>query len=40
MIKNINKEVEEIAKWIRAYVEEANADGVVIGNSTKGFRKR
>lgn len=33
MIKNIEKEVEEITKWIKAYVEETKAEGVVIGNS-------
>lgn len=33
MIKNIEKEVEEITKWIRAYIEETKAEGVVIGNS-------
>lgn len=33
MIKDINKEVEEITKWIKNYVEEAHANGVVIGNS-------
>lgn len=33
MIKNLSKEVEEITKWIKDYVEKANADGVVIGNS-------
>lgn len=33
MIKNIEKEVKEITKWIKAYVEETKAEGVVIGNS-------
>jgi len=33
MIKDLEKEVEEITRWIKNYVEEANADGVVIGNS-------
>lgn len=33
MIKNIEAEVNEIIKWIKAYVEEAKAEGVVIGNS-------
>lgn len=33
MIKDIQKEVQEITKWIKQYVEEARADGVVIGNS-------
>lgn len=33
MIKNIGKEVEEIIKWIKEYVETAKAKGVVIGNS-------
>ena len=33
MIKNIEKEVEEITKWIKNYVEETKAEGVVIGNS-------
>lgn len=33
MIKNIEKEVKEITKWIKNYVEQANAEGVVIGNS-------
>lgn len=33
MIKDIKKEVEEITKWIKNYVEETKADGVVIGNS-------
>lgn len=33
MIKDIKKEVEQITKWIRDYVEETKAEGVVIGNS-------
>lgn len=33
MIKDINKEVKEITKWIKTYVENSKADGVVIGNS-------
>lgn len=33
MIKDIKKEVEEITKWIKNYVEDSKADGVVIGNS-------
>lgn len=33
MIKNLNREIEEITKWIKNYVEEAHADGVVVGNS-------
>ena len=33
MIKEIQKEVQEITKWTKNYVEEARADGVVIGNS-------
>lgn len=33
MIKDIKKEVEEITKWIKSYVEETKAEGVVIGNS-------
>ena len=33
MIKDINKEIEEITKWIKEYVESSHADGVVIGNS-------
>lgn len=33
MIKDIKKEVEEITKWIKTYVEDSKADGVVIGNS-------
>ena len=33
MIKNIEKEVIKITKWIKKYVESAKADGVVIGNS-------
>lgn len=33
MIKNLEKEVEEITKWIKSYVEKTKADGVVVGNS-------
>lgn len=33
MIKNIEKEVEKVTKWIKQYVEDSNAKGVVIGNS-------
>lgn len=33
MIKNLSKEVEEITKWIKEYVEKSNAKGVVVGNS-------
>ena len=33
MIKNIEKEVQEITKWIKEYVEKTNAKGVVVGNS-------
>ncbi len=33
MIKDINREIEEITKWIKTYVEQTNAEGVVIGNS-------
>ena len=33
MIKNINKEVTKITKWIREYIESAKAEGVVVGNS-------
>lgn len=33
MIKNVQKEVEEITKWIRDYVKKTKAEGVVIGNS-------
>lgn len=33
MIKDVEKEVQKIAKWIKNYVEEAKADGVVVGNS-------
>jgi len=33
MIKNIEKEVEEIIKWIKQYVANSNAKGVVVGNS-------
>lgn len=33
MIKDLEKEVQAITKWIKDYVEETHADGVVIGNS-------
>ena len=33
MVKDIEKEVENIEKWILEYVENAHADGVVVGNS-------
>lgn len=33
MIKNVDKEVLEIVKWIKNYVVQSHADGVVIGNS-------
>lgn len=33
MIKNIEKEVQEITKWIKEYVDKSNAKGVVVGNS-------
>ena len=33
MIKNIEKEINEITKWIKEYVENTNAKGVVVGNS-------
>ena len=33
MIQNVEKEVENITKWVKEYVEGCNADGVVIGNS-------
>lgn len=33
MIKNIKEEVINIEKWIREYVKNACADGVVVGNS-------
>lgn len=33
MIKDIKKEVEQITKWIKDYVENSKADGVVVGNS-------
>ena len=33
MIQNIEREVEAICAWIKNYVEEAHADGVVVGNS-------
>jgi NAD+ synthase len=33
MIKDIQKEVEEITKWIKEYVELSHSKGVVVGNS-------
>ena len=33
MINNIEKEVENITKWIKEYVEKSHSKGVVIGNS-------
>lgn len=33
MIKDIEKEVSEITKWIRCMVETSGANGVVVGNS-------
>ena len=33
MIPNIEQEVSNITKWIKEYVESANAKGVVVGNS-------
>ena len=33
MIKDVEKEVQEIVKWIKSYVEGAKAEGVVVGNS-------
>jgi len=33
MIKDLQREVDEITKWIKNYVEESKADGVVVGNS-------
>lgn len=33
MVKDIEKEVQNIEKWILEYVENAHADGVVVGNS-------
>jgi len=33
MIKNIEKEVEQITKWIKEYVEASQSKGVVVGNS-------
>lgn len=33
MIKDIEKEVDEITKWIREYVNKTNSKGVVVGNS-------
>ena len=33
MIKDIEKEVNSITKWIKEYVENTKAEGVVVGNS-------
>ena len=33
MVKDIEKEVQNIEKWILEYVENAHADGVVVGNT-------
>lgn len=33
MIKDIEKEVEQITKWIKEYVENSHSKGVVVGNS-------
>lgn len=33
MIKDIEKEVNNITKWIKEYVENTKAEGVVVGNS-------
>ena len=33
MIKDIEKEVQEITKWIKEYVEKSHSKGVVVGNS-------
>lgn len=33
MIKDIGKEVDKIIKWIKSYVEQAKANGVIVGNS-------
>ena len=33
MIKNLSKEVEDITKWIKNYVEKSHSEGVVVGNS-------
>lgn len=33
MILDVEKEVENITKWVKRFVEGCNADGVVIGNS-------
>ena len=33
MIKDIEKEVQQITKWIRDYVETSHSKGVVVGNS-------
>lgn len=33
MIKDIEKEVQQITKWIKQYVESSHSKGVVVGNS-------
>jgi NAD+ synthase len=33
MINNIEEEVKKITEWIKKYVDETNANGIVIGNS-------
>lgn len=33
MIKDIEKEIQEITKWIKEYVEKSHSKGVVVGNS-------
>lgn len=33
MIKNIEKEVEQITEWIKEYVNKSHSKGVVVGNS-------
>jgi NAD+ synthase len=33
MIKNIEKQVEQITKWIKEYVQASHSKGVVVGNS-------
>ena len=33
MIKDIEKEVQQITKWIKEYVEKSHSKGVVVGNS-------
>ena len=36
LINNIEKEVENITKWIKEYVEKSHSKGVVIGNTISG----